>query len=49
VIDQIADKPRVVREHTWYAAFTLGFQQFKDNIVSHLIKGLWSWLTSKLK
>lgn len=48
VVDQIADKPRVFANNL-VAAIKLGFQQFKDNIVSHLLKGLLTWLTSKLK
>ena len=48
VIDKIADKPRVFANNM-VAAIKLGFQQFKDNIVGHLIKGLLTWLTSKLK
>jgi hypothetical protein len=48
VVDQIIDKPMVFANNL-LAAIKLGFQQFKDNILSHLIAGLLNWLTSKLK
>ncbi|WP_394849961.1 hypothetical protein LZC95_21210 [Pendulispora brunnea] len=48
VVDQIADKPMVFANNL-LEALKLGFNQFKDNIVSHLGKGLLTWLTSKMK
>ncbi|HET7540939.1 MAG TPA: hypothetical protein VFK05_13745, partial [Polyangiaceae bacterium] len=48
VVQDIADRPMVFANNL-VAAIKLGFQQFKDNIVTHLIKGLLTWLTSKLK
>lgn len=48
VIADIKDKPRVFANNL-VAAIKKGFEQFSDNIGTHLLKGLLTWLTSKLK
>lgn len=48
VIEDIKDRPEVFANNL-VAAIKKGFEQFRDNIGTHLIKGLLTWLTSKLK